>query len=47
VLQRDGHGTWNGRVLSIRVKGSNGTVTVTGEGFRLDLSLRSSWFRQA
>jgi SpoIID/LytB domain protein len=47
VLERDGHGTWNGRVLSIRVKGSNGAVTVTGDDFRYDLGLRSSWFRQA
>ncbi|KAA1421122.1 SpoIID/LytB domain-containing protein [Nocardioides humilatus] len=45
ILQRDGHGTWNGRVLKIRVVGSNGSVTRTGEGFRADLSLRSSWFR--
>ena len=46
VLGRDGHGAWNGRVLTIRVVGSSGHVDTTGEDFRADLSLRSSWFRQ-
>ncbi len=46
VLERDGHGTWNGRVLSIRVVGSSGQVDTSGEALRTALSLRSSWFRQ-
>ncbi|MEZ0579345.1 SpoIID/LytB domain-containing protein [Nocardioides sp. MH1] len=46
VLERDGHGTWNGRVLSIKVVGRRGSVTVTGDDFRYDLSLRSTWFRE-
>jgi SpoIID/LytB domain protein len=45
-IRRDHHGVWEGRVLSIRVVGSSGSVTTTGEDFRSDLSLRSSWFRQ-
>lgn len=47
VLERDGHGAWNGRVLRIKIVGSSRSVTTTGEAFRTDLSLRSSWFRQA
>jgi stage II sporulation protein D len=46
VLERDGHGTWNGRVLRIRVVGSNGVVARTGDQFRSDFGLRSTWFRQ-
>ena len=47
ILRRDGHGTWNGRVLRIRIVGSNGSVTKDGDDFRTDLSLRSTWFREA
>lgn len=47
VLKRDGHGAWNGRVLSIRVVGSRGSVTTTGDSFRYSLALRSTWFRQS
>ncbi len=46
VLRRDGNGTWNGRVLRIRVIGSRGHVDTAGEALRAKLSLRSSWFRQ-
>ncbi len=46
VLDRDGHGNWNGRVLEIRVVGSNGSTTRTGDQFRIDFGLRSTWFRQ-
>lgn len=45
VLRRDGHGQWNGRVLRIRVIGSAGRVTRTGEEFRITFALRSTWFR--
>jgi stage II sporulation protein D len=47
VLKRDGHGTWNGRVIRVRVVGSRDSVTRTGESFRTKLSLRSTWWRQS
>lgn len=47
VLRRDGHGAWNGRVIRVRVVGSSGSVTRTGEVFREKLSLRSTWWRQS
>jgi SpoIID/LytB domain protein len=37
-------GADGGRVLSAEVKGSSGTVTVTGEEFRSTLGLMSDWF---
>ena len=47
VLRRDGHGAWNGRVIRVRVVGSRGTVTRTGEDFRITFGLRSTWWRQS
>jgi stage II sporulation protein D len=47
VLKRDGHGTWNGRVIRLRVVGSAGSVTRTGEDFRITFALRSTWWRQS
>ena len=44
VLQRNGYGTWGGRVLSVRVTGTTATKTMTGETFRLAVGLKSSWF---
>ncbi|WP_168929632.1 SpoIID/LytB domain-containing protein [Nocardioides sp. GY 10127] len=44
VLDRDGHGRWKGRVLSIRLVGSGGSVTMSGDTFRSALGLRSTWF---
>jgi len=48
VLSRDGNGQWGGRVRSLRLTGSGGSVTVTGDAFRFGLGLRSTWvtFRQ-
>lgn len=45
VLARDGNGDWGGRVTSVKVTGSKGSVTVGGDEFRLRLGLRSTWFR--
>lgn len=45
VLRRDGNGTWNGRVLRIRIVGSNATRTLDGDDFRSVFGLRSTWFR--
>lgn len=45
VLARNGVGEWGGRVTSVRVSGSRGSVTVTGDALRSALGLRSAWFR--
>ncbi len=39
-----GTGTYGGTVASVRVEGTAGTTTVTGEDFRTRLGLRSAWF---
>ncbi|MBK8469012.1 MAG: SpoIID/LytB domain-containing protein [Actinomycetales bacterium] len=51
VVSRDGHGAWGGRLLSVRLEGSIGSVTVSGEALRSARpyntfadGLRSSWF---
>ena len=44
VTQRDGNGQWNGRALTMKLTGSRGTVTPTGDEFRGALGLRSTWF---
>ena len=43
VLDRDGNGDWGGRVQSLRLVGSAGRVTVSGDTFRSVLGLRSDW----
>ena len=43
VLSRDGNGEWGGRVRSLRLTGSGGSVTLTGDAFRFGLGLRSTW----
>jgi SpoIID/LytB domain protein len=43
VVGRDGHGDWGGRLVSLRLSGSDGSVTVSGDGFRSALGLRSTW----
>lgn len=44
VLQRNGLGEWGGRVVSLKVLGTAGTVTVTGDQFRVAFGLKSNWF---
>ncbi len=44
VTQRNGYGDWGGRVMSITVSGSNGSVTISGEQFAWDTGLNSDWF---
>ena len=44
VTGRDGHGQWGGRVTSLELHGSTGTVSLTGTDFRFALGLRSEWF---
>ncbi|MCB0894881.1 MAG: SpoIID/LytB domain-containing protein [Nocardioides sp.] len=43
VVQRDGHGDWGGRVVSITLRGTGGRVSVSGDTFRSVLGLRSTW----
>jgi SpoIID/LytB domain protein len=44
VLSRSGGGDWGGRVVSVRITGSTGSVTVSGDSFRSAMGLRSTWW---
>lgn len=44
VTRRSGAGEWGGRVLSVVVRGTTGSVTVTGQQFASAVGLRSTWF---
>jgi SpoIID/LytB domain protein len=44
IDQSDGHGQWNGRVLSLTLHGSSHDVTLSGSAFRAGLALKSTWF---
>ncbi|WP_374968549.1 SpoIID/LytB domain-containing protein [Terrabacter sp. BE26] len=44
VLDRSGGGDWGGRITSVRVTGSAGSVTVGGDAFRSTMGLRSTWW---
>ena len=44
VTSRDGNGEWQGRVSSVVLDGSDGDVTISGDGFRWAFGLRSNWF---
>ncbi len=44
VVQRDGHGDWQGRVEKVVLDGSRGDVTISGDEFRWAFGLRSDWF---
>ena len=44
VTSRDGHGVWGGRVQQLRLNGSRGSVSITGDDFRWRYGLHSSWF---
>ena len=43
VLQRDGYGSWGGRVVSARVRGTTATKTMTGDQVRFGLGLKSAY----
>jgi SpoIID/LytB domain protein len=45
VVRRNGLGDWGGRVEQLVVRGTAGSVTLSGEAFRSRLGLRSTWFR--
>lgn len=42
VLERDGFGAFGGRVTSLRLTGSRGSVVVTGDAFRSAMGLKST-----
>ena len=44
IISRDGHGQWGGRVLTVAVDGSAGSVSVSGATFAFAFGLRSEWF---
>ncbi len=44
VTARDGKGDWGGRVLSVRLEGSAGSVAVGGSTFRRVAGLRTTWW---
>lgn len=44
VNGRDGHGDWGGRTTSVTVRGTTGTVTLSGPAFAGRLGLRSEWW---
>lgn len=43
VTARDGNGEWGGRVHTLRLEGSGGRATVSGDTFRSVLGLRSTY----
>jgi SpoIID/LytB domain protein len=45
VTSRDGNGQWGGRVETLTIRGTSGSVDVTGSGFRYAFGLRSEWFQ--
>ncbi|MGZ4428875.1 MAG: SpoIID/LytB domain-containing protein [Nocardioidaceae bacterium] len=44
IVSRDGHGDWDGRVWSMELDGTKGTVSISGDSFRTLYGLRSAWF---
>ncbi|WP_106849001.1 SpoIID/LytB domain-containing protein [Blastococcus sp. Marseille-P5729] len=44
VLKRDGNGEWGGRIETLRIVGTAGSVDVTGAAFRTALGMRSTWW---
>ena len=41
--KRTGNGQWGGRVVKVKLTGSAGTKTISGEDLRFGLGLRSEW----
>jgi hypothetical protein len=44
AVRREGHGEWGGRVLQMRLRGSSGSVLLSGDDLRWTLGLPSTWF---
>ena len=45
VTGRDGNGQWGGRITTLTLRGSSGSVDLTGSEFRYAFGLRSEWFQ--
>ena len=43
-VQRSGQGEWGGRVITLTVTGTAGSVNLSGDTFRRAIGLRSNWF---
>lgn len=44
VTARNGDGSWGGRVVTIEIKGSTGSVSESGDDFQSQFGLDSDWF---
>jgi SpoIID/LytB domain protein len=44
ITGRNGLGDWGGRVTQLVLRGSNGSVTLSGDTFRSKFGLKSDWF---
>ena len=44
ITARTGQGDWGGRVVTMRVDGTSGSSTITGDQFRRAMGLTSNWF---
>jgi stage II sporulation protein D len=44
VLSRDGHGAFGGRIGSVQLVGTAGSVTISGSTFRSVFALKSDWW---
>jgi SpoIID/LytB domain protein len=47
VTSRSGQGDWGGRVLTMTVDGTGGSVPLSGDTFRRAVGLKSNWFATA
>lgn len=45
VVARDGNGEWGGRITTVRLTGTGGSVEVSGDAIRSAGDLKSRWFR--
>jgi hypothetical protein len=45
VTGRDGNGQWGGRITTLTLQGTSGSVDLTGSDFRYAFGLRSEWFQ--
>ena len=44
ITARSGHGDWGGRVTTMSVDGTGGSVAISGDAFRSAMGLKSNWF---
>jgi SpoIID/LytB domain protein len=45
ITSRNGLGDWGGRVTGMTLLGSNGSVNLSGDDFRVKFGLKSNWFQ--